>query len=54
MENIALAEELINAFLNRDGRTVYVINPDGSTFTLEQGFMLLTADYSQMPVLMEG
>ena len=45
---IAQAEKEINNFLNVSGRVIYVINPDGSTFTLENGCMLLPVDNSHM------
>ena len=41
---IAKAEEIINNFLNGLGNSIYVINPDGSTFTLEKGCMLLPTE----------
>ena len=47
-EVIAQAEKEINNFLNVSGRTIYVINPDGSTFTLEKGCMLLAVDNAHM------
>lgn len=50
---VSMASDLINNFLSVEGRKVYVVNPDGSTFTLESGCMLLTVDNSHMPVLME-
>jgi hypothetical protein len=50
-EAIAKAEQIINDFLNVRGRIIYVINPDGSTFTLEKGCMLLTVDHSHMQML---
>lgn len=40
---ISEAEKLINGFFDKTGEVVYVINPDGSTFTLEPGCMLLNA-----------
>lgn len=40
---ISEAEKLINGFLDKTGVSVYVINPDGSTFTLEPGCILLNA-----------
>ena len=41
---IVEAEKLINGFLDKTGEVVYVINPDGSTFTLEPGCILLNAN----------
>lgn len=41
---ISEAEKLINRFLTKTGETIYVINPDGSTFTLEPGCILLNAN----------
>lgn len=44
---VSKAERIINDFLEKDRNIIYVINPDGSTFTLEAGCTLLTAtDYT--------
>ena len=41
---ISDAEKLINNFLSETDGVVYVINADGSTFTLEPGCTLLGAE----------
>ena len=42
---ISEAEKLINSFFNRTNGVVYVINADGSTFTLEPGCTLLSVEF---------
>ena len=42
------AKEIINNFLDNGSNVIYVINPDGSTFTLEKGCLLLAVDNSHM------
>lgn len=34
-----------------NGNTIYAVNSDGSTFTLEKGCLLLTVDNSHMETL---
>lgn len=41
---ISDAEKLINKFLSETDGVVYAINADGSTFTLEPGCTLLSAE----------
>lgn len=33
------------------GNTIYAINSDGETFTLEKGCLLLSVNNSRMPIL---
>lgn len=40
--------------LDNGSHVIYIINPDGSTFTLKQGCMLLDVDNSHMPILERG
>ena len=37
--------------LDNGSHVIYIINPNGSTFTLEKGCLLLTVDNSHMPIL---
>lgn len=48
MHNIDEAKTIIQNFLN-SGNIIYVVNADGSTFTLEKGCLLLAVDNSHMP-----
>ena len=35
------------------GNTIYAVSPDGETFTLEEGCLLLTVNNSQMPIFVK-
>lgn len=50
---ISKAEEVINNFLSVLGNSVYVVNPDGSTFTLEPGCTLLPTERFHTGYIME-
>ena len=51
MQTIDQAKEIINNFLDNGVNVIYVVNPDGSTFTLEKGCLLLAVDNSHMQTL---
>ena len=42
----------IQSFLEK-GNTIYAINSNGETFTLEKGCLLLTVDNSRMPTFVK-
>lgn len=47
MDDINEAMAIIQNFLEK-GNTIYAINSDGETFTLEKGCLLLSVDNSHM------
>ena len=50
METIDKAQEIINNFLSNGSNTIYVIDQNGNTFTLENGCLLLAVDNSHMQI----
>lgn len=48
VDMVAKAEEIINNFLNNRNHTLYAVNPDGSTFTLDPGCILLPVESFQI------